>query len=223
MPFRCLLCKDGGDLRLDPWHALSCTKLKRTHITIRHDGACNLLCQFSRGNDCLAHVVKKDLAHLLPDGEILMSRRTNLFDLSGVNPHTPSYGDLPPGEAIADRERYKEGKYREHSTAAGCSFTPFVLDSYGCLGPAALHLLKDIQAETLTSLGHPAPFRLTRSDFLARLSSQWQLDNARIVVQWLTMMRAAHTSTLAHARSTLLSITSLLADADAGADAPPAL
>jgi hypothetical protein len=200
---------------------LSCTKLKRTHSTNRHDNACNLLCQFSRGNDCLAHVVKKDLAHLLPDGEILMSRRTTLFDLTGVNPHTSSYADLKPGEAISARERFKEAKYRAHCLELGSYFTPFVIDSYGCLGPAALKLIKDIQDETLTSFGVPAPFHLSRSAFLARLSSQWQHDNARIVVQWLTMMRAAH---LRHKTSTLsvhATLLSLLPEDALAADAEP--
>ena len=199
MPQACLLCDDCVDLRMDPWHALSCTKLKRTTITTRHDGSCNLLCQYARSNDCLAHVVKKDLAHLLPDGEILMTRRSILFDLSGVNPHTPSYRALAPGEAMSARERYKESKYRGHCVALGCSFTPFIIDTYGCLAPAALKLIKDIQGESITSFGPPAPFHLSRTAFLARLSSLWQLGNAKIVVQWLTMMRAAHLRTIRQA------------------------
>ena len=217
MPAACLLCDDCPDLRLDPWHALSCTKLKRTKTTVRHDGACNLLCQFARSNDLLAHVVKKDLAHLLPDGEILMARRCVLFDLSGVNPHTSSYIDLPPGGAMSERERYKESKYRAHCVDLGSSFSPFVIDSYGCLGPAALQLLKDIQEESLTSFSPPAPYHLSRSAFLARLSSQWQLDNAKIAVQWLTMMRVATRRFQIHVQST---VSSWPMDDDApGADA----
>ena len=74
----------------------------------------------------------------------------------------------------------------------GRTFAPFVLDSYGCLAPAALQLLKDIRDESLSSpLGTPHPFRLTRSSFLAELSRNWQYDNARIVVQWMTLVRAA--------------------------------
>jgi len=217
---------------MNPWHGLSCSKLKRTVVTSRHDHACNLLCQFSRSNDCLAHVVKKDLAHLLPDGEILMTRRSILFDLSGVNPHTADYIDLAPGEAMSERERYKEGKYRAHCVALGCCFTPFIIDSYGCLAPAALRLLKEIQAESVTSLGPPALFHLTRSCFLARLSSQWQLDNAKIIVQWLTMMRAAHLRTIRQTADTALSFSTIqmtdldsaliTADPGPGSDAAPA-
>jgi hypothetical protein len=190
IPETCPLCKE--DVTASPWHALSCDKLKRKMVTRRHDRCCQLLCRFARSNDCTAHVVQKDLAHLLPDGEIHMFYRTVDFDVSGVNPHAPSYVDMAPGNAMVAREKFKISKYGTHSQQGGRTFAPFVLDSYGCLAPAALQLLKDIRDESLSSpLGTPHPFRLTRSSFLAELSRNWQYDNARIVVQWMTLVRAA--------------------------------
>ena len=190
MPDACVLCKE--DISSSPWHALSCAKLKRKTVTRRHDRCCQLLCRFARSNDCTAHVVQKDLAHLLPDGEIHMFCRTVEFDVSGVNPHTPSYVDMAPGAAMRQREMYKIAKYGAHSLQEGRTFVPFVLDTYGCLAPAALQLIKDIRDEALSSLGGaPSPFRLSRSFFLAELSRAWQFDNARIVVQWMTLVRAA--------------------------------
>ena len=62
---------------------------------------------------------------------------------------------------------------------------------------------------------------MTRTDFLARLSSLWQRDNAKIVVQWLTMMRVEHLRSHKHARSVLSSLSSLVCDAP-GTDAAPA-
>ena len=136
-------------------------------------------------------MVQKDLAHLLPDGEIHMFYRTVDFDVSGVNPHTPSYVDMAPGKAMTQREKYKISKYSVHSQQQGRTFVPFVLDTYGCLAPAALQLIKDIRDESLSSLcGTPHPFRLSRSSFLAELSRTWQFDNARIVVQWMTLVRS---------------------------------
>ena len=112
------------------------------------------------------------------------------FDVSGVNPHAPSYEDMAPGKAMAERETYKIGKYSAHSQHGGRTFVPFVLDCYGCLAPAALQLLKDIRDESLSSpIGTPHPFRLSRSSFLAELSRAWQADNAKIVVQWMTLVR----------------------------------
>ena len=94
--------------------------------------------------------------------------------------------------AMVAREKYKISKYGTHSQQGGRTFVPFVLDCYGCLAPAALQLLKDIRDESLSSpLGTPHPFRLTRSSFLTELSRNWQYDNARIVVQWMTLVRAA--------------------------------
>ena len=66
---------------------------------------------------------------------------------------------------------------------------PFILDCYGSLGPAALQLLKDIRANALGMVGKPSPFCLSRSAFFTELSSIWQQDNAKIVVQWMTLQR----------------------------------
>jgi len=190
LPETCPLCGDG-DLTVSPWHALSCPKLKRKAITRRHDRCCQLLCRFARSNDCTAHVVQKDLAHLLPDAEIHMFYRTVDTDISGVNPHAPSYVNMLPGGAISAREAYKTAMYGTHSHQAGRTFGPFVLDCYGYLAPAALQVLKEIRDESLSLLGTSDPFRFSRSSFLAELSHQWQYDNARIVVQWMTLVRSA--------------------------------
>ena len=119
--------------------------------------------------------------------------RTVDFDVSGVNPHAPSYEDMAPGKAMAERERYKIGKYSAHSQQGGRTFVPFVLDSYGCLAPGALQLFNDIRDESLSSaIGTPHPFRLSRASFLAELSRAWQADNAKIVVQWMKLQGRVH-------------------------------
>ena len=79
-----------------------------------------------------------------------MFYRTVDFDVSGVNPHAPSYVDMAPGNAMVAREKFKISKYGTHSQQGGRTFAPFVLDSYGCLAPAALQLLKDIRDESLS-------------------------------------------------------------------------
>ena len=188
LPATCTLCNE--DISAVPWHALGCPKLKRKSVTRRHDRCCQLLCRYARSNDCTAHVVQKDLANLLPDAEIHMFYRSIDVDVSGVNPHSPTYCDMAPGEAMAAREKYKVAKYSEYSNQEGRVFVPFVLDSYGCLAPSALQLLKDIRDESLsTPVGSAHPFRLSRKAFLAELSAVWQFDNARIIVQWMTLMR----------------------------------
>ena len=122
-----------------------------------------------------------------------MAFRTILFDLSGINPHSPAYVDMKPGAASAARAVRKVSKYHAHAERQGCTFVPFVVDSYGCLGPDALQFIKDIRDESLFSLSAaPSPFRLSRSAFLAQLSATWQADNAKIVVKWLTMIRDQH-------------------------------
>ena len=107
-------------------------------------------------------------------------------DVSGVCTSAPSYRDLPPGEAIRQRERSKTTKYFDFAKSRGCSFVPFVIDSYGSLGPQAVKLLEEIQSAGLCNPGSPSPFRLVRSDFYSLLSSSWQTDNAKIFNQWST-------------------------------------
>ena len=177
------------DIRSFPWHALSCVQLKRKSITWRHDRASNLLCQFARSNDCLAHHSTKDLAHVLPDGDIYMAHRTVMYDVSGVNPHSPSYVNKSPGYAVDARVTSKASKYAELARQHGCDFVPFVLDSYGSLSRSAKQLVRDIQSESLTTLTPSSPFRISHSAFLHQLSSSWQVDNAKIFVQWMTLTR----------------------------------
>jgi hypothetical protein len=190
MPSHCPLC--SLDISAHPWHAFSCKMLKRKSILVRHDRACQLLLRFARDNECTGHFVTKDLARVLPDGHISMAYRTILFDLSGVNVHAPSYQDMKPGQALGARASAKISKNGPYSRDQGCEFVPFVIDQYGSIGPDALQLLKDIQAEALFCSGSPNPLRLSRSSFLHQLSCLWQFENARIVVQWLTMARDKH-------------------------------
>ena len=190
LPDHCPLC--SLDISEHPWHAFSCKMLKRKSVLLRHDRACQLLLRFARDNECTGFFVTKDLARVLPDGHISMAHRTILFDLSGVNVHAPSYQDMKPGQALDARASAKVSKNGHYSHEQGCTFVPFILDQFGSLGPEALQLLKDIQAEALFCSGSPNPLRLTRSSFLHQLSCLWQFENARIVVQWLTMARDKH-------------------------------
>jgi hypothetical protein len=109
-----------------------------------------------------------------------MAHRTILFDLSDVNVHAPSYQDMKPGQALDARASAKVSKNGHYSHEQGCTFVPFILDQFGSLGPEALQLLKDQIDRFLT--GFFAPLRAANLVF----------ENARIVVQWLTMARDKH-------------------------------
>jgi len=189
LPTLCSLCDQ--DISLYPWHGLSCKKVKRRAITVRHDRATNLLLRFARSQDCAASFFTKDLSHILPDGHIAMTHRSILFDFSGVNIHAPSYADMEPGAALDTRAAAKRTKNEAFCRSQGCDFVPVIVDQYGCMHADALQLLADIQTESLSALGTPNPLRLSKSAFLQQFSSMWHFDNARIMVQWLTMSRDA--------------------------------
>ena len=84
---------------------------------------------------------------------------------------------------------------RTKKEALGCDFVPVIVDQYGCMHADALQLLSDIQTESLSALGTANPLRLSKGAFLQHIdeqfSSMWHFDNARIMVQWLTMSREA--------------------------------
>jgi hypothetical protein len=112
-----------------------------------------------------------------------------MYDVSGVNPHSPSYVNKSPGYAVDARVTSKASKYAELARQHGCDFVPFVLDSYGSLSRSAKQLVRDIQSESLTTLTPSSPLRISHSAFLHQLSSSWQVDNAKIFVQWMTLTR----------------------------------
>jgi hypothetical protein len=147
--------------------------------------------RFARSQDCAASFFTKDLSHILPDGHIAMTHRSILFDFSGVNIHAPSYADMEPGAALDTRAAAKRTKNEAFCRSQGCDFVPVIVDQYGCMHADALQLLSDIQTESLSALGTPNPLRLSKSAFLQQFSSMWHFDNARIMVQWLTMSRDA--------------------------------
>ena len=64
---------------------------------------------------------------------------------------------------------------------------PFVLDSFGTLGPRALALVDSIVEESAFDLAGPA--FLSKTDFLTRLSRVWQTGNACIYREWAKEMR----------------------------------
>ena len=174
MPDACVLCKE--DISSSPWHALSCAKLKRKTVTRRHDRCSQLLCRFARSNDCTAHVVQKDLAHLCP------TERSTCSTARLISTSQESTRTLPPMWTCPREQPRSSVKVTKLAsmTPTPCrraAHRALVLDTYGCLAPAALQLIKDIRDEALSSLGGaPNPFRLSRSSFLAELSHAWQFD-----------------------------------------------
>ena len=216
LPTNCWLGKCKADVQTNPWHCLSCPALKCLSIYRRHNFVVSLLLEFARSHSCHAHEIKKDLADRLPDGVIHFANKTVFFDVSGVSPSCPSYCGQEPGEAIRGRERSKTTKYFNFARDRDCAFVPFVLDSFGTLGPRALALVDSIVEESAFDLAGPA--FISKSDFLTRLSRVWQTGNACIFREWAKEMRDSKGKFLGLRRAPSTSLPSPVLPAVPGAE-----
>ena len=184
----CPLCE--LDLADDPWHALSCQRLKRLSIFSRHELIVLLLIQFFNSNGFLARALKKSRSDKLPDVEVHLPGETIFLDVSGTHPLNPSYLDRTLSNlsaALDYRANSKASKYGGWAAERNGRFVPFVLDSFGRLQREALDLL-DLVAATTVSLAL-SPTRMSLPTLRSMLSSQWQRGNGLIVCEWAIMCR----------------------------------
>ena len=89
---------------------MACALVRRKAATTRHDSAAQLLCRYARSNGALARIESKDEGSLVPDGEVILSMRTILFDISGTHPAASTYRSnnaRHPGAAISARENQR--------------------------------------------------------------------------------------------------------------------
>jgi hypothetical protein len=92
---------------------------------------------------------------------------------------------------MESRANTKETKYQAHADERGCLFVPLIMDAFGRLHPQFLSFIDRIEEQALAWGSAASPSRMTRERFLAELSSSWQRDNARIILQFASMCRLA--------------------------------
>lgn len=189
LPPKCPLClKTTGD----PWHPFACSATRRRMVTTSHDNVMSTVVRFARDCGAQARLEPKDLGSLVPDGEFFLSTGAVLVDASGVSSLAPSHlkGRKVPGRALASRARYKHNKYNGHADSLNSRFVPLVLDRFGCFHKEFSAFLKELDTEAKQlGMGTLSPTRLDLPTTLLKLSNGWQADGARIVYQWLTMVR----------------------------------
>ena len=81
---------------------------------------------------------------------------------------------------------FKTGKYRAYAESQGKDFLAFGIESFGGLCKDALKLLDLV---TLEGLVGGSKSRMTKGQFIAWLSVDWQRSNARILREWLRRVR----------------------------------
>ena len=193
IPLPCPMCMKGvhRDGSPDPWHPLACSAVRRRMVTSRHDRAMELVCRYARSCSVIARIEPKDFKSVVPDSELFFAAATLLTDLTGVHSLAPSHlHDSPtPGQAMERRATHKCTHYNPHAEATGSTFAPLVMDAFGSMHKTFGEVLDRIAEEAGLAAFAPAPGLMTPDDFLCALSTQWQMDNARIVLEWQRMCR----------------------------------
>jgi hypothetical protein len=184
----CPLCNKGDG---DAWHPFACAAVRRRMVTTRHDRAMDLVCRYARSCSVIARLEPKDFKSLVPDAELFFSALTALGDLSGVHSLSPTHlaASARPGQAMERRATAKHTKYDRQAAATDSTFYPLVVDCFGTMHEEFSNLLDLIEEEAGLAAFAPTPGRMTREDFIAVFASQWQRDNAYIVLQWQRMAR----------------------------------
>jgi hypothetical protein len=151
----CLICKESkahpNSIHDDPWHFLTCPKLKRGELNTRHDDIGKTLyrCALMMGLRAQHEVKGLDpTSDLRPDVLLTLPGRQILTDVAVV--HSLAPGAVWNGNGTRSlgcariKEAEKRRKYTKLSSLRCYEQLPFVVETCGGFGPSADVLIKDM-------------------------------------------------------------------------------
>jgi hypothetical protein len=116
-------------LASDPSHFFSCTRLRRTAITQRHNQILHLLAKLVRMVGGATYIEPDWFDGKRPDLQAYFPDARYLLDVSVTHPSAPSYQRLSAFKilhAAVSREKRKDTKYGAMSLAEDSKFVPFL-------------------------------------------------------------------------------------------------
>ena len=142
----CSLCGRSNAIRNDPWHYLSCKKLSRGEITVRHDDVGRTLHRNALALGLKAQLEPKGLqadSNLRPDLLISLPGRTILTDVAVCHPLAPGAVKRRGGKLAKARtaEQQKKRKYAKLASQRRYEMLPFAVETSGGFAPAAVQLM----------------------------------------------------------------------------------
>ena len=154
LPTICPLCNDQRfTTRADPWHFLSCTRLRREEITVRHDSVNRALyrCALLMGLPARLEPAGLDPdTDKRPDLLLSLPGRLIITDVSIAHPLAPGTVRARTSHSTLGCTRHMEGvkrrRYADLVARHHYQLHPFVMESCGGMGPAAERLV-EIMAE----------------------------------------------------------------------------
>jgi hypothetical protein len=175
-------------------HLMTCPHLPNRHRIRRHDHVRNTLLRFLRHARLITtfevterHQRKGKKARTRPDITI-HGRDKTFVDVAVVNPTAKSFLAKYHGAARAAAvatEKTKSDRYQSLLTdRPGSSFVPFVVETFGTMGPQAAQLVERVVTRYQMRHGDTAG-KLFRRRFLTALSVSLQKDNAHVLASAL--------------------------------------
>ena len=150
---------EGHIPRDDPWHFLSCTKLRGREITARHDDVGRALYRNAMTMGLKAQLEPKGLHtsnRLRPDLLISLPGRRILTDVAVCHPLAPGAVKVGQGTRTLGRaknvETKKRSKYAQLSSQHHFELLPFAVETSGGLAPSAVQLIQAMALAAAQSL-----------------------------------------------------------------------
>lgn len=144
MPSRCAC---GASFILAPYHADSCVRLRRTVVDHRHNMVVNEVAAWARRAGGTALTEPAGLSFedgRRPDILIRLGAQSFMIDVTVRHPTAPSHvaAAQTPLEVARRAEREKRALYDQLARDNHCRFVPFVIESFGAFGAAAVDFVK---------------------------------------------------------------------------------
>jgi hypothetical protein len=148
LPATCPLCESPGSINADPWHFLSCYKLSKGEVDVRHDEVgralyrCSLMVGIPARREIKGLDPKSDLR---PDLLISLPGRNILTDVAVCHPlalGTRGGHGLTSLGTAKHVEGNKRRKYMDISLQHHFEQLPFVVETCGGVGPSGDRLVK---------------------------------------------------------------------------------
>jgi hypothetical protein len=188
----------------DHSHLHSCSRVKQGWM-LRHRMICQAVAAIARDAGYSVQLEPPlftqpgeradDERHTRADVELIQcdsdGARTVYLDVSVVHPAAPSYlrdvGDKLRvlSKQVSVRETNKIAKFNVAARRLSASFTPFVMESYGGIAPAAVSLIERLAFDAVGISTHGTDF--TNWAYL-RLSAALQAGNAEVSVKGLSVV-----------------------------------
>jgi hypothetical protein len=149
LPSTCPICKKLNTLRSDPWHFMTCKPLSKGEVTVRHDEVESALYRSAliMGFQAVRQPVGLDTSSdLRPDLMVILPGRRIVTDVAICHPLAPSrvekVSSVTALRTAREIEGVKRRRYLKMKTRHQMEVIPFVVETCGGMGPAAVKLLK---------------------------------------------------------------------------------